>query len=273
VIERLYPKGEPKPVPGLREPLGGPKKSFVEAGGRTLEAPFNWDFALLRERGVLPGVGRKSLEVPRVSGITLDGRLDEAAWQKAASQEMSEIGMGALKNATQFKVAYDEKYLYVAFVCHFDDAASLEKLKSLGRDGTAYWQENVEIMLDPIGQRDRHCHFILNPVPNSTFDRRLGYIEDPLHPLYGKPDAAWNGAWDYAAVIDRENKRWTVEVRLPFAGLEVPPPQPGTVWTMNLGRTEFVGGRKEAPIYSIWSPNLEARDFHDRSTFGDVVFR
>lgn len=41
---------------------------------------------------------------------------------------------------------------------------------------------------------------------------------------------------------------------------------------MNVGRTERVGEAKQ-PILSLWSPNLESRSFHERSTFGLAEFR
>jgi len=143
----------------------------------------------------------------------------------------------------------------------------------VGQDGAAWAQECVEIMIDPIGERQKHCQFIINPAPESTYDARYAYIEDPLHPLYGKRDSTWNGEWQYVAVVDKEQNRWTVEIRIPFATLEVQPPGPGTTWTMSLGRAEYPNGYKGGPVYSLWSPNLETRSFHDRSTFGDVTFR
>jgi len=277
MIDAFYPGGRPTRIKGLPSPFIGAPKASVQAGGRLsalLGAPLNWDFALLRERGVLPGAGvTKGVKVPRASGIALDGRLDEPAWHKVRFEEMSEIGMGALRNATRFKVLCDDRHMYLGFECESDRIEDLERLRPVGRDGAAYHQECLEIMLDPYGEREKHYHFIFNPVPGSTYDARYAFIEDPLHPLYGKRDSSWDGEWQYAAVIDGERKRWTAEVRIPFTTLEVEPPGPGETWTMNVGRAEWRGGYRKDPVYSIWSPNLEARSFHDHSTFGDVVFR
>ncbi|MDP6506023.1 MAG: sugar-binding protein, partial [Planctomycetota bacterium] len=238
-----------------------------------LGAPLNWDFAFLRERRVLPGVGTKSVRVRRVNGIVLDGRLNEPAWEKAKFEEMSEISMGAQKNAARFKVAYDGDGLFEGVVCEFDLLKPLEEVKPVGKDGAAWAQECLEIMLDPYGERERHYQFIINPAPNSTYDARYAFIEDPLHPLHGKRDSSWHGRWQYATVIDKEQKRWTAEVSIPFSTLNVKPPTAGTSWTMNVGRAEYPGGYKNGPVYSLWSPNLETRSFHDRATFGDVTFK
>ena len=81
-IDRLCPTGKPAVVPGLRAPLSGSPRSTIEVNGRVLEAPFNWDFAALREKGVLPGTIKKQITAVRVAPIELDGKLDEAQWEK-----------------------------------------------------------------------------------------------------------------------------------------------------------------------------------------------
>ena len=273
MVDALFPQGKLMQIPGMPVLFGAMPKEFVFKGGRHIDTPLNWDFALLREKQILPGVGSRRVEASRVTGITLDGKLDDAAWQQLEFQELSEIGMGALRNGSRFKVGYDDGSIYLGVECDFDNVARMDELKPVGAGGQAYYQESIEIMLDPYGDRERYCHLIFNPVPNSTYQRRLGYITDPLHPLYGKPDPLWEGEWDYAAFIDRERKCWTAEVRIPFTSLEASPPVPGTIWTLNVGRNEFPTGDKSVVVYSLWSPNLEMRSFHNTATFGDVVFK
>jgi len=261
----LMPGGKVRTIAGLRPPYSGRPPL---AGG----APFSWDFALLREKRVLPGVGMKRAEVRGAGDFRLDGRLDEAWWADAPFHELSEIGMGRLETPSRFKVAYDAEHFYVGFEAELPSADALDSIKAVGRDGQGWKQENLEIVVDPFGERRRYCHFMLNPAPDSIFDRRFGYEDDPLHPLYGKFDRDWNGEWDYATVIDRENRHWTAEVRIPFRTLGAEPPKPGAMWTLNVGRTQFFPG-EEHPRYSLWSPNLEARSFHDISTFGEITFK
>ena len=279
-IDWLYPpalKGRMREVAGLlheRPPLGMMTKAYLQTGGKSPAAPLNWDFDLLRRKGTLPGVASRRRVCPRVERIVLDGKLDDPAWRKARFQELGEIGMGALKNGSRFKVVYDGRSIYFGVECDLDDLRRIDAVRPVGRDGQAYRYECVEIMLDPFGARERYCHFILNPAPNSTYDRRFGYIDDPLHPLYSKLDSSWNGKWAYATKVDRKKMRWTAEVRIPFTTLEAEPPTPGAVWTMNLGREEWPKGPGvHPPAYSLWSPNLETRTFHDPEAFGEVLFR
>jgi hypothetical protein len=272
-VDALYPDGNLIRLEGMPLIYWSSPKDFVYKGGRHIDMPLSWDFDLLREKQILPGTGTKSIEAQRVDGITLDGKLDEAAWQQMQFEELSEIGMGVLRNNSRFKVGYDDRYFYLAAEFDFDNVARVDELKPVGENGQAYYQESMEIMLDPVGNRDRYCHFVLNPIPDSTFQRRMGYIDDPYHPLYGKPDTSWRGEWEYAAEIDREAMRWRAEVRIPYSSLEVAAPTTGSVWTLNVGRNEFPTGEKSAPFYSLWSPNLEMRSFHNTATFGDVTFR
>jgi len=265
-------------INNLVYPFGGGtgKKELYNngTGPATLTSPFNWDFAFLREKKVLPGTLKKSVYAYRANKITLDGELNEPEWQKANFETLEEISMGPVKNETKFKVLYDDEALYLAFVCKSDRITEIAKIEPVGKDGQAYYQEAIEIMLDPFGTREKHYHMIFNPVPDSRFDSKWGFITDTLDPRYGKRDDSWDGHWTYVAKIDIDKNQWTAEVRIPYETLEVSKPSEGTVWAMNIGREEWPEGfGKNEPILSLWSPNLETRSFHDRRTFGEVIFR
>jgi hypothetical protein len=255
---------------------------FVKLGGRLtgeLSTPFNWNLTTLREKKVLPGLGRKVARVSRLKGaVTLDGKLNEPAWAALPSEELGEIGLGELREPTRFRLGWDDTSLYFAFECQWSNLPPFEP-DVKGRDGSAWGQECLEIFLDPFGNRERYYHVIFNPIPNSCYDARYGFVDDPISPLYGKEDPTWNGDWQYAARIDREKKTWSAEVRIPFAALGVEAPKPGNTWCLNLGRenyvpnpaTNFRGSPKFIEL-SLWSPNLEARSFGTPAAFGELVF-
>ncbi|MFH1095538.1 MAG: DUF4838 domain-containing protein, partial [Candidatus Micrarchaeota archaeon] len=273
---RYDDKGAIKYFDGWPTLWGGAKKEYLKKGGNMhaiLSAPVNWNTKLLKEKNMLPGVGKKSLRVSRVDGIKFDGNIDDPAWQKVKAEEFLEIGMGELKDGTFFKMAYDAKYLYFAFDCAMTDADKLNVIPR-GRDGNCWAAECIEILLDPFGTRAKYYHFIFNPVPSSCYDSRYGYIQDPLDPRYTKGEVDWNGEWEYIPVIEKEKKRWTAEVRIPFSTLGIEAPKPGSKWCMNIGREEYdpTGKDRDKLDLSLWSPNLEERSFHSRTTFGDVFF-
>lgn len=271
--DRIWPGGKPTKIEGLPGPFAGSDYKVHRQIGKG--APFNWDFDLLREKGVLPGVGTKRTEALPVEGITLDGKLDDADWEKLPFQNIGEIAMGRGLSETQFKIGYDADGLTIAFRARVATPGELDGIEPVGRDGTAWRQENLELVIDPIGTRRLYYHFMINPAPDSTFDRRFGYHEAPDHPLYQDFELNWNGDWDYAVHIDKEQKIWTAELHLPFATLEVEPPKSGATWTMNIGRNQFPEGAetsRDAVVY-LWSPNIQSRTFHDMSVFGELVFR
>jgi Domain of unknown function (DUF4838)/Carbohydrate family 9 binding domain-like len=270
---RIWPDGKATKIDGLPSPFAG----IVYKVHRSVAKgpPFNWDFDLLRKKGVLPGVGMKRTEARRIKRVKLDGRLDDRAWQGIPFVEIGEIAMGKAPSETHFKVAYDKANLYVAFRGGLTSPTVLDGLKPVGRDGTAWRQENMELVVDPLGTRRMYYHFIINPVPKSTLDRRFGYHQEPDHPLYQKFEWNWNGDWAYVAHIDKAKAQWAAEMRIPFKTLQVDPPGAGDVWTMNVGRTQYPegsGNSRKAACY-LWSPNLQSRTFHDMSTFGELIFR
>ena len=270
-----YPRGLPLLFPAISraEAWKGGKGSAT----LSLKPPFSWDFASLKANGILPGTGEtRRVEIMRAQGLELQPDLDRPSWRSVPFHELNEISMGKARNPSRFKMLYDDKAVYFGVECEYSSSRWLDFFKPMGRDGNAWAQECVELAIDPFGERNKHCQFVFNPVPDSTYDARLAYIDAPLHPLYGKRDASWNGEWTYAARLDKAAKRWTVVVRIPFTTLGAPPAVPGTMWTLNVGRAEWPEGRgkgKPDPIYSTWSPNLESRSFHDRASFGEAVFK
>ena len=129
-------------------------------------------------------------------------------------------------------------------------------------------------MIDPAGDRLRYYHFIYNPVANSFYDSAVGFIEDVLDPRYNKADVSWNGNWTYKNV--RRNNKWYSLMTIPFADLKVKPAS-GMTWTMNVGREIHIPtgkGRssKSERELALWAPSLESLSFHDKDSFGEVVF-
>ncbi len=250
---------------------------YVASREIRLPAPGDWRADASLEKNVLPTVGRKTMRVRRATApLKLDGLLAEADWAAADTGEFVEIGMGRLEAPTLVRLLYDDQNIYVAFECVEPLIEKLESsLRPHGRDGDVYAQDCVEVFADPMGHGDRYYHFICSALPDSTFDGALGLCAGPADPLAGKEDASWNGDWSYVGRMDREEKRWSVEMAIPFKTLGVPPPTQGTRWKMNLGRERFVHNltASEQPELSLWSPNMEQRSFHSFEAMGDVVFQ
>jgi hypothetical protein len=189
---------------------------------------------------------------------------------------MPEISLGKLEATTRFKLGYDEKNIYAAFECQEPQIEEMV-VPALAHDGDVWDFECIEIFFNPEADGAKYMHFIAGPSPENRYDARLGYIEDPYHPLFSVEDVSWNPEWRHAFKIDKANKRWTLEVAIPFASLGADCPADGAHWRANFGRerhkdrwgTKFADAAVEL---SLWSPNLQKGNFCDASVAGDVFF-
>jgi len=253
--------------------MGHADETSIKENGRMnamLGAPFNWNIDLLKKHKVLPGVSKKVMSAKKISSADgLDWNLDSDIWKNIPYQDLSEIQMGNLKEKTKFKICYDDKYIYIGFICDFP--AKDVNLSELGHDGQCWREECLEIFLDPCAGREKYYHFIFNPVKNSFYEASNGFITDPADPGIGKDDASWNCEWTYESHIDQKENKWHSIVKIPFASLSTPAPAAGTAWLMNIGREHCFQDSKKREL-SLWSPNLEALNFHEKESFGELIF-
>ncbi|MCC6749748.1 MAG: carbohydrate-binding family 9-like protein [Deltaproteobacteria bacterium] len=204
--------------------------------------------------------------------VKLDGKLDDEVWKKAVSSGLFVDTMtgGAVPIATEAKVAYDDKYLYVAFDCKDEDVWSDFKK----RDDHLWTQEAVEIFLDANNDGKDYIELQVNP---------HGTIFDSYLPEYRKNQNDWDGKLKAKVAVDGtatkrgdKDKGWTVEVAIPWEDakgrgkyeLKVPP-KAGDSWKINFFRMDKP--EKGGQIAAGWSPPL-VPDFHKLDRFGDLVF-
>jgi hypothetical protein len=245
-----------------------------------LQSPFGWDFDKLIAENYLPGKTRRRTVISRLTAAPeIDGRADDPAWENVAWETINEISLGPVKAPTRLRTGYDDANIYVAFECEEPMWQHLT-LKPAARDDAAvYAAECVEIFFSPDGLGKKVMHFIAAPSDGAIYDGRVGYIDDPYHPLVltGAEDTSWNPDYRVAFRKDDQAKTWTMEVAIPFASLGVDTPAEGQVWMGNFGRERFTenyapgGTGREWDLY-LWSPNLQGMSFTDPSTFGEFYF-
>ncbi|HRU06520.1 MAG TPA: carbohydrate-binding family 9-like protein, partial [Candidatus Brocadiia bacterium] len=192
--------------------------------------------------------------------------------------DVPDVSLGKTQAATRMRLGYDDKNLYVAFLCEEPKMDEMV-VKEYGHDGPVFNTECVEIFLAPDGVGQKRVQICVSPTPQGRWEGRYGYIDDPLDPiaLSGKPDVSWNPQYRTAYRIDRAAKKWTVEIAMPFEELGVSAPALGTRWRGNFGRERHLrlwdpkkyDGQSE---YSLWSPNLQGATFTDPAAFGDIYF-
>lgn len=189
---------------------------------------------------------RPAVVCPTISPPTLDGRLDDPAWQQAA--ELPAFGLvkdGAPpQEATRAWVGRDATHLYVAFECQDSRMEALmAKLQPAPgqNDPAVHGDDSVEVFLDPPGELP-----YLQLVANALGARKT------------RGDARWEVAtW-------RGPDRWTVEMRIETASLGLPI-APGAHWGANFCRVHQRTGQA-----SCWSPT--GGSFHQPDRFGVLIF-
>ena len=93
--------------------------------------------------------------------LTLDGKLDEAVWQKAVKFDkfFTHNTTRAAQAGTEVYLLYDNSNIYLGFKCFQDRPA---KAKATGRTGKVYSDDSVEMMIDPNATENRYFHFLTN---------------------------------------------------------------------------------------------------------------
>ena len=166
------------------------------------------------------------------SVITLDGSPTEEAWNAVEwggdfIQYTPNEGKPPSQQ-TNFKILYDEKFLYIAYRCH--DLAPDSIIKRIGRldEFPGDW---VEINIDSYHDLRTAFSFTLSV---------SGVRSDEFISSDGNNwDANWNPIWFAKTRVD--DKGWTAEVKIPFSQLRYGN-EPEKTWGFQITRRLF---RKE----------------------------
>ena len=158
---------------------------------------------------------RAEYSIPRTdSPITIDARLDEPAWQRAARIELQyETRPGENTPApveTKCLVTYDTSNVYIAFKAYDDDPKAI-RAHIVDRD-TAFNDDFVGVVLDTFNDERRAFEFFVNPlgVQMDLFNDDLSHDET----------TSWDAIWHSAGRITEEG--YVVEMAIPFHQLRFP---------------------------------------------------
>ena len=144
--------------------------------------------------------------------IDLDGKVDTAEWH-AASKVSSFIERYPGDNTqpavkTEAYLTFDDKNLYVAFVCHDDPAAIRATLAQ--RDQFS-GDDGVGLYIDTYGDATWAYMLIVNP---------YGVQKDYLWSNVAGEDIGFDLIWESSAIIDSEG--YEVEIAVPFSSMRFP---------------------------------------------------
>ena len=145
--------------------------------------------------------------------VRLDGRLDEAVWQRAPRhEEFIQYDPPAAGSApparTAVQIAYDDRALYFAVTASDPQPESI-RAPFVRRDKVLRDQDFVVLFIDPIGLRKSAQFFRVSA---------RGAIADGLYTAdTGNEDFSPDFEWDAASRIDETG--YTVEIRIPWSAL------------------------------------------------------
>jgi hypothetical protein len=172
------------------------------------------------------------------SPLKIDGALTDSIWNYA--EKKSDFFMkfptdeGYPVRKTTVQLAYDDKFLYVAFTS-FDSGKSI--VQSLKRDIGYFDNDGVGLILDPQNSHTNGFFFMVNAM-NAQSEDQISLIQD------NQLSWSWNNKWFSAT--QRYSDRWTAEMAIPFKTLRYTPGK--TVWGVNFLRVDMENNQ-----YSGWT--------------------
>jgi hypothetical protein len=194
---------------------------------------------------LINGIPRRLLQATRVGDgerIALDGRLDEAVWQRALPaknfiQIDPQNGEPATED-TEVRIAISADAFYMgvrAYDSEPDKWLGYQRRRDefLPADDRFMWR--IDTFLD-----ERSGYFFeMNP---------SGLMADAVFGVNGM-NRAWDGIWDARVIHD--DRGWTIEIEIPFKTLNFNPDS--DTWGINFQRT--VRRKNEDSIWMGWGRN------------------
>jgi hypothetical protein len=177
----------------------------------------------------------------RVGSLVIDGRLDEAEWQRATPatnfrQRQPHEGSPSTQRS-EVRLLYDDDALYVGawlYDSHPDSILSL-----LARRDESTPSDEFYANFDSF--RDRRTAFSFAITPGGVKTDQLIYDGNQI-------DVSWNAVWDGATA--RDTAGWYVEYRIPFSQLPFSMPSDGAI-TWNVGFFRWIARNREDSQWSL----------------------
>jgi photosystem II stability/assembly factor-like uncharacterized protein len=185
----------------------------------------------MTDRGAI-SVPPKPVGVCRHSEVRpmLDGKFDDACWKElppmvmkvaaSAGDKPDEVKAFGESFKTETRLAYDDKFLYVAVSCSHPAGMKVDPVAKRTRDADMTGRDRVDILLDM--DRDYQTYY------RFQIDHRGCLAED----CWG--DRTWNPK--YFVAFDATETGWTAEIAIPFVELTGDRPAHGRAWAANVSR-------------------------------------
>ena len=169
---------------------------------------------------------RLTTEPPRINGVLDDSCWQEGVWAGGFTQVSPYEGKPA-SQLTEFKILYDNKFVYVAIRCHDTEPEKIE-IRKAPRDG--YSGDVAGIAFDSYLDHRTAFEFDLTAA---------GGKMDLVHQNIGKFDRNWDAVWYGKTAL--EDSAWTAEMKIPLSQLRYPDKKE-QVWGFHVWRIIYRTG-------------------------------
>jgi len=203
--------------------------------------------------------------LPEGQAITVDGQLNEPAWEHAEYGGMVPLKADQAAVHTTVRLLWTPETVYIGFDCREPAMDRLYVSERTRDDGNVWKDAGVELFLNPSGDRTNYRHIMINA---------LGAVADAACRRVGAVKMKSDYAWNSAAVVRtwRGKDAWQAEVAIPVREHCERELRAGDRWIANFCRNRNIsGGTKTDNQLHTWSPFLK-RGFHDLLNFGTLKF-
>jgi hypothetical protein len=169
---------------------------------------------------------RLATEPPRINGILDDSCWKEGIWAGGFIQ-VSPYEGDPPSQETEFKILYDDKFIYAAIRCHDTEPEKIE-IRKAPRDG--YSGDVTGIAFDSYFDHRTAFEFSLTAA---------GGKMDLIHQNIGRFDRNWDAVWYGKTAL--EDSAWTAEMKIPLSQLRYPDKEE-QVWGFHVFRTIYRSG-------------------------------
>ena len=230
--------------------------------------------------GQAPGAVKTAASAPpyecrfAAEAIMIDGKLDEAAWQRAGQITAFHAYQPADAehlSPTSVRLLWDDHCLYVAFECEDIDIWSYSDKP----DDSLWLGDVAELFIKPSVDNLEYYEFVV--APNGT-------IFDGRYPSRGAGGSnrfkKWSSEARVASIIDGtddncadEDRSYTVEMAIPLAAFGgARQPADGVAWTFGCFRYDYSKAFEE-PLLMMSIPESLKCGYHYYEGYGELVFR
>ncbi len=187
--------------------------------------------------------------VTRISQpIVLDGLSNEPAWRDVQPLEMImflPVWGSPPSQRTEFLVAYDDDYLYVAGRLYDGDPDRIQA-NSKQRDSGDASSDWFGVVIDTFNDKENALSFFTTPA-GLRWDSAVQNDHEPP----ARRNMDWNAFWDVATI--RTDDGWFAEMRIPFSTLRFQEDEEGRV-VMGLIVRRAIARNEEWDVYPAIPP-------------------